>query len=411
VDARGNLFIADSGNNVIRKVDTNGIISTMAGNEGYSGYSGNGGAATSAVLSNPQGVAVDAGGNLFIADTLDNVIREIATNGIITTVAGNGTNGYSGDGGAATNAEFWYPAGLAVDAGGNLFIGDLNNHVLRKVDNNGIITTLIDLPGFSAVGVVVDENDNLFIADSGNNAIVQADSNGIVTTVAGDGTGGYSGDGGAATNAQLSLPNSVAVDTDGNLFIADSGNNVIRKVGTDGIITTVAGNGYGAGLGFGGYSGDSGAATNAELNNPLGVAVDGGGNLLIADTINSRIRKVTFNSSVISPTLLLSDVGVGNSGAYDVVVSNPNGSVTSTVVNVAITIPAVILSKPQITLGNHDFQFQVSGPAGSNVVVQVSNDLLNWSSVSTSTIPVSGFITVSNAMTGLNRQFYRAHPQ
>ena len=181
-------------------------------------------AATNAALNRPGDVAVDTMANLFIADTGNNVIRKVGTNGIITTVAGKGTNGYSGDGGAATNAAL-----------------------------NGD-------------GVVVDTMGNLFIADYGNNVIRKVGTNGIIVTVAGNGTTGYSGDGGAATNAALNGPG-VAVDTMGNLFIADYGNNVIRKVGTNGIITTVAGNGTT------GYSGDGGAATNAALNRPGDVAV------------------------------------------------------------------------------------------------------------------------------------------
>src|SRR5208282_1432049 len=237
----------------------NGIITTVAGN-GTAGYSGDGGAATNAKLYWPSGVAVDATGNLFIADYVNNRVREVGANGIITTVAGGGSNGL-GDGGAATNAELYYPAGVAVDATGSLFIADEGSQRIRKVGSNGIITT-----------------------------------------VAGNGTQGYSGDGGAATNAELYLPTGVAVDASGNLFIVDSGNNVIRKVGTNGIIATVAGNGTG------GYSGDGGAATTAELSFPKGVAVDATGNLFIADYYNNRIRKVV-NLAIPGPTLALNDVG------------------------------------------------------------------------------------------------------
>jgi sugar lactone lactonase YvrE len=218
VDAIGNLFIADSGNNCIRKVGINGIITTVAGN-GYGagtggGYSGDGGAATNAELNYPTGVAVDTTGNLFIAEEGNQRVRKVGTNGIITTVAGNGytnqygSGGFSGDGGAATNAELNYPSGVAVDATGNLFIADQYNNRIRKVGTDGIIRT-----------------------------------------VAGNGIEGYSGDGGAATIAELLVPAGVAVDATGNLFIADTANDRIRKVGTNRIITTVAGNGP---VGFGG---------------------------------------------------------------------------------------------------------------------------------------------------------------
>jgi hypothetical protein len=432
VDDIGSLFIADCYNNVIRKVSTNGIINTVAGN-GYGagtaqgGYSGDGGAATNAELFYPSGVAVDTAGNLFIADSENNVIRKVGTNGIITTVAGNGKGGYLGDGGAATNAELTQPADVAVDATGNLFIADCHNNVIRKVGTNGIITTVagngkggylgdggaatnaeFDNPN----GVAVDTSGNLFIADWGNSVIRKVGTNGIINTVAGNGycagpiCGGYSGDGGAATNAELFWPSGVAVEDTGSLFIADSYNNVIRKVGTNGIINTVAGNGDGAGTGYGGYSGDGGAATNAELFYPSGVAVDTTGNLFIADSENDVIRKVVIQG----PTLCLNDVGFGNAGAYDVVVSSPYGSVTSSVVNLTVTLPG-LLSVPQITADKAHFTFLLSGPAGSNYVLQVSTNLLNWRSVSTSTMPVSGTMTMTNAMGGCNRGFYRVYLQ
>jgi NHL repeat len=172
--------------------------------------------------------------------------------------------------------------------------------------------------------------------------------------------------------------------------------NVIREVGTNGIISTVAGGGDN-------YPGDGGAATNAEMNFTAGVVVDASGNLFISDSYNNRIRKVTNQG----PVFTVNNVSAGNAGAYDVVVSNPYGSVTSSVVNVTVTLPPLILSTPQITIGSTNFTFLLTGPAGSNYVLQVSSNLLNWNPVSTSTIPVSGIITVSNAISGNNR-FYRA---
>jgi len=413
VDATGNLLIADIGNNRIRRVATNGIITTVAGN-GTEGYSGDGGVATNAELHSPNGVAVDASGNLFIADALNDRIRKVDTNGIITTVAGNGTGGYAGDGGAATNAGLGFPSGVALDATGNLLIADLGNNRIRKVATNGIITTVAGngTYGYSGDGgaatnaefhspvrLAVDATGNLFVADDWNSRIRKVDTNGIITTVAGNGTADYAGDGGAATNAKLNVPTGVAVDSVGNVFIADYDNSRIREVRTNGIITTVAGNGtYG-------YSGDGGAATNAALNYLEGVAVDATGNLLIADTGNNRVRKVVIQG----PTLPLNDAGFGNAGAYDVVVSNPYGSVTSSVVNLIIIAAPVVLSAPQVTVGDTNFTFLLSGPAGSNYVLQSSTNLLNWSPVSTSTIPVSGAITLSNTINGYDRRLYRAY--
>ncbi|MEO6884070.1 MAG: T9SS type A sorting domain-containing protein [Bacteroidia bacterium] len=250
VDASGNVFIVDQFNNRIRKINTSGIISTIAGN-GTAGYSGDGGVATAAQLSYPQEVAVDVAGNVYIADTQNNCIRKINSSGIISTIAGNGIQGYSGDGGAATAAELNYPNGVAVDATGNVFISDGNNYRVRKINTSGTITT-----------------------------------------IAGNGTSGYGGDGGLATVAELNDPNGVAVDATGNVYISDEGNQRIRKVNTSGIITTIAGNG------IQGYSGDGGVATAAELNFSSGVAVDAVGNIYIAVWGNFRIREVNTSGII-----------------------------------------------------------------------------------------------------------------
>ena len=325
VDASGNLFIADSDGNRIRKVSANGIITTVAGN-GSTGFAGDGGPATSASLSQPGGVTVDVSGNLFIADTLNNRIRKVSANGIITTVAGNGSVGFAGDGGAATSATLSQPEGVTVDAVGNLFIADTLNGRIRKVSANSIITTVAGggrlgdggpatLAELSfPFGVAVDAFGNFFIADSLNNRIRKVSANGIITTVAGNGSVGFAGDGGPATSASLSQPEGVTVDTSGNLFIADRDNNRIREVSVTGIITTVAGNGTG------GFSGDGGPATSASLSLPYGVAVDAHGSLFIADGLNNRIRKV---SAVPTPSGG-SPVAIPLPAAVNTVDVNPN---------------------------------------------------------------------------------------
>jgi len=290
-----------------------GIITTVAGN-GSSGYSGDGGAATAAGLDWPFGVAVDAGGNIYIADTKDNRIREVsASTGIITNVAGNGSGGYSGDGGPATAAGLASPYGVAVDAAGNLYIADTYDNRIREVSaSTGIITTIagngsqndsgdggpasaaeLDVP----IGVAVDAPGNLYIADySGGRIREVSASTGIITTVAGNGTiETYSGDGGPATAAGLGIPTGVAVDAAGNLYIADFFDDVIREVSAStGIITTVAGNGSPV------YSGDGGAATAAGLDDPRGVAVDAAGNLYISTTDDGRIREVSASTGIIT---------------------------------------------------------------------------------------------------------------
>ena len=282
----GNEYISDSFNFVIRKVSVGGIITTVAGQQSLGGsYSGDGGAATNAALYYPTGLTLDGQGNLYIADARNNVVREVHTNGIITTVAGNYSLGgeYSGDGGAATNAALNYPYAVGMDTAGNLYIAENGNNVVRKVDTNGIITTVAGNQslggGYSGDGgaatnaalsgpdgVAFDGAGNLYISESGNNVVRKVTAAGIISTVAGNHSlgGGYSGDGGAATNAALSNPNDVVADGAGNLYIPDYYNNVVRKVNTAGIISTVAGN-HSRGAG---YSGDGGAATNATLDIP-----------------------------------------------------------------------------------------------------------------------------------------------
>jgi sugar lactone lactonase YvrE len=309
VDSAGNIYIAETGSNCIRKVAAGtGIITTVAGNGTY-GHSGDNGTATSAGLQGPSGVAVDSAGNIYIADTGSNRIRKVtAGTGIITTVAGNGTHDYSGDNGAATSASLAWPYGVAVDSTGNIYIADYGSNRIRKVTaGTGIITTVAGFgtigyfgdngPATSASldyarGVAVDNAGNIYIADNENNRIrkVTAET-GIITTVAGNGTQGYSGDNGPATSASLFQPDSMVVDSAGNIYIADSENNRIRMVAAGtGIITTVAGNGSFT------YSGDNGAATSASLFLPSGVAVDSAGNIYIADFGNNRIREVIMGN-------------------------------------------------------------------------------------------------------------------
>jgi hypothetical protein len=413
MDGYGNLFIADTLNNRIREVGTNGIITTVAGN-GSRGYSGDGGVATNAQLNNPYGVTMDGYGNLFIADQDNNRVREVGTNGIITTVAGSRNSGYSGDGGAATNAELREPEGVTLDGYGNLFIADTGNERIRKVGTSGIIATVAgggsSGDGGQATnaslnypeGVTVDVYGNLFIADAYNNRIRKVGTNGIITTVAGSGFLGYSGDGGKATNAELWTPSGVAADGYGNLFMADYNNDRIREVGTNGIITTKAGNGKP------GYSGDNGAATNAKLNCPFGVTVDGYGNLFVADYDNNRIREIPSPGT----NFVFPSVAISNAGSYDVVVTSPYGSVTSSVVTLTVNqITPVItpfsLSNFGFTSSNA-FQIQFTNTPGATFSLWASTNLSNWTQIGTTTENSPGMYEASDSSaTNCGARFYQ----
>ena len=305
-DASSNLYVADWANNVVRRIDADGKITTFAG-KGTSGYSGDGQPARLAELSNPTSLAIDRLGNLFIADWGNNVVRKVDTKGFITTFAGSGVYGYSGDGSSAVNATLRQPTGLAIDGAGNLYIADSNNYVIRRVDGAGIITTYAGtgVSGYSGdggqalsanlgspSGLAFDGAGDLLVSDYNYGIIRRIDPRGLITTIAGNGVSGYGGDGGASTSAELNAPGEIAVDALGDIFIADTSNNRIRKIDSVGKISTIAGNGTQ------GFIGDNGPAESAELNNPMGVAVDAAGNLYIADVRNSCIREVILYSIV-----------------------------------------------------------------------------------------------------------------
>ena len=293
-DISGNMYICEA--NSIRKVDISGIITTVAGT-GHGGYSGDGGIATSAQIS-AQGVAVDLAGNIYIADWGNNRIRKVNTSGIITTIAGNGTSGISGDGGLATAAEVGQPYCVFVDIAGNIYIP--NGNRIRKINTSGIITTVVGTgnSGYSGdggpataatlnspYGVFVDAAGNMYIGDTYNYCVRKVNSSGIISTIAGNGIEGFSGDGGLATSAKLNSPWGVCLDGAGNLFIADAFKSVVRMVSNSGIINTVVGDS------IWGYTGDGGLAVAAEIEEPLSVAIYAG-DLFIDDYNAYVIRKV-----------------------------------------------------------------------------------------------------------------------
>jgi uncharacterized protein (TIGR03437 family) len=306
IDSSGNIFIADTGNNRVRKV-AGGTINTVAGS-GTSGYSGDNAAATSAALSRPAGIAIDSSGNLYIADNANHVVRKVSSSGTITTFAGNNQAGYSGDGGQANVAQLQHPNGLAIDSSGNLYIADTDNKVIRKIVlSSGIISTAVGTGGTSGVlnhpvAVAVDAAGNLYVADNGNERVVKV-SGANITVLAGNGTAGFSGDNGPSAAAQVNNPSGVTLDSIGNVYIADRNNGRIRKINTSGIITTIAGNGRD------GYSGDGGIATSAQLNFPDSVTLDSSRNLYVADNNNHAIRFLQPQAA------LISNGGVGNAAS------------------------------------------------------------------------------------------------
>lgn len=315
LDAAGNLYVADTGNNVVSRIAADGTVTPVAGN-GAPGFSGDRGSATAASLNGPEGVAADAAGNLYIADTFNQRVRMVTPSGIISTVAGSGAFGFKGDGGPGAAAAMILPTDVATDAAGNVYIADLGNSRIRKLAGGKITTVAGNSSGpqvrdglpatgvefTGPTGVAVDADGNIYIAegsigsgsglDGGDFAVWKVAPNGIVSTAAGNGISNFSGDGGPAAAAQLNAPAGMVFDTAGNLYFADSRNHRVRKIATDGTITTVAGNA------LPGFSGDGGPANQAQLHTPTGLALDSAGNLYIADTGNNRIREVLANGTI-----------------------------------------------------------------------------------------------------------------
>ncbi len=304
-DSKGNIYFSEQNNNVVRKIDHAGIISTVAGN-GTSGYSGDGGPAVTAQLSFPLGIAIDRADNLLITEWGNHCIRMVDTFGNITTIAGTGTSGYNGDGIAATGALLSSPYDVVVDSAGNIYISDWNNFRIRKIDLSGMISTIAGTGsiGYSADGtaatsafiqphaIALDLNQNICFSDS--DAIIRrVSSTGLINTIVGTRMMGVSGDGVPATTAKLTLENgSFEFKPDGEILIADGGNARIRKVDNSGIISTIAG------TNLGGYGGDGGDPLLAKFNFPSCSVTDRFGHIYIADLINGRVRCIGCDSTL-----------------------------------------------------------------------------------------------------------------
>lgn len=333
VDGFGRIYVADSDNHIIRRIEGD-TITTVAGTPEVPGYSGDTQPATSAELQSPYGVAVDAMGRVVISDTLNSRIRRIELDDTIVTIAGNGNTGYNGDNIAATSAELSLPVGVGVDPQGRVVFNDALNFRVRRVELNNTITTIAGTgaPGFGGdgaaataalvsltAGLAVDPTGRVAIADSTNQRIRRIATDGTISTVGGTGTFGFGGEASEATGATLGDPFHVTLDSMGRLYISDTFHNSVRRVDLDGTITTVAG------TGIAGYSGDNGPATSAQLNTPNGIRIDAQGRLVIADTYNHRIRRVDASGVI---TTIAGTGTAGNSvdglAATSTRLSNPN---------------------------------------------------------------------------------------
>ncbi len=370
-DGQGNLFVADTANNEVREISRSGSITRVAGNVN-AGSSGDGGAALVALLNAPRSVAVDSAGNLYIADTGNNKIRFVDNlTGLISTYAGTGTAGYTGDEGPAASASFSAPSGIFLTPQGVLYIADTGNNVIRTIaTHTGLVATFAgsSTAGFSGDGssalgaqltapsaVAVDPTGNVYISDSGNNRIRMVNTVGIISTIAGQQSGGYTGDGSAAST-ELDSPAGLAVDAAGMLYIADSLNQRVRII-VGGQIATIAGTGNAAAMG------DGGSSTVAAVSKPLGIALDGVGNVLIADSGNNKIRKIDVSQNALAfpktnpgDTTQAQAVSLYNSGNKQLALAS-------------VTIPPGYIEQASSTLTNCSAA-PLSLSAGTNCVLQ-----------------------------------------
>lgn len=341
-DAAGNIYVADAGNHLIRKISPNGSVSTLAG-AGYAGYAD--GQGTSAVFQHPSFVAVDGSGNVFVSDQQNHRIRKITASGYVTTFAGSGSAGFAN--GTGTGASFQYPMGLAFDGSGNLLVADAYNHRIRKITPSGAVSTYAGTGVVGSVngaalsstfnypmGLAIDAGGNLYVADRYNHMVRKISTLGAVTTLAGSGSIGSTN--GTGTGASFNYANGVAVDGSGNVYVADQQNNMIRKITPAGVVSTLAG------ITSGGFA--DGDSNVARFTSPYGLSIDMQGNLYIAENSSNRIRKVTMGGYTISPALpaglainaltgVISGIPLNTSPmtVYTITVSGASGVLTTTI--------------------------------------------------------------------------------
>lgn len=390
-DAAGNLYISDLGSNMIRKITPAGGVSTLAD--------------ASAGFNKPAGVVVDPSGNVYVADNDNHRIRKITQAGVVSTLAGSDNGEQGNDNGNGTAARFSGPVGLALDAAGNLYVSDNGNKLIRKITPAGEVTTFAGSGTFgstdgngtsasfkSPMGIVIDASGNLYVADSRSNLIRKISPTGDVTTFAGSGAEGSTN--GNGTLASFNAPEGIAIDASGNLYIADSENNLIRKINPAGDVTTLAGNGS--------LGADNGTAETASFGQPYSVALDASGNLYVADTYNNLIRKITQTAYTITPALpvgLSFDSATGTiSGTpttasaattYTVSAANSGGSSIATI-SIAVKNPQTIAFDALTAKTYGDATFDLAATSTSGLTVSYSSDNTSVASVSGSTVTIVG---------------------
>jgi trimeric autotransporter adhesin len=399
VDPIGNIYFDDAFNVRIRKISTSGIITTVAGN-GTTGSSGDGGQATAAQLNDPSGIALDASGNLYIAENGGCRIRKVNTAGVISTYAGTGSASSSGDGGLATAAAINRPHGVVMDASGNMYISEQYAHKVRKINTSGIISTIAGLGtiGYTGDGgaataaklsypncIHVDPAGNVYVTDNGNHCLRMINTSGVISTIAGNGTPGFSGDGGQATAAKLRFPAGVKTDASGNVIIVDHANHRVRKIDPSGIITTIAG------TGIGGYNGDCIDPVTAKLNLPHDICFDNSGDLLVVDLAGERIRKITNTVSVAGPL----SVCIGS--ASTLAGTATGGTWTSSNIAVAIigSVSGVVTG---ISAGTTSISYVTGTSCSAAAVVTVTSAAA--AITGTTFVGVGGTTTLSDATSG-----------
>ena len=400
-DAAGNLYIADLNNNVIRKVSVAGIVTTVAGT-GDQGFAGDGGTATGALLDSPAGVAVDGAGNVYIADTHNQRIRKVS-GGTITTIAGTGIGGFSGDGGSPTSATLSNPTALALDANGNLYIADTDNHRIRKISGTTITTVagsgeqLFSGDGAAATaagldspnGVAVDAAGNLYIGDTHNQRVRVVSPSGTISTLAGSTNKAYAGDGGPATASSLARPRGLSVDAQGNIYVADSDNNRIRLIAKTGNISTVAGNGSQ------GFAGDGGPAANATLDTPRAPAVQSPGVFAFSDTNNQLVRAVGSDGAI--QTITGVSPGIGGGQGF------PGGTAPDFTISTA-SVTTLSINPGQTAAYN--FTLQAQGTPLTSVITLTASGLPTGANA----VFTPASVTVGNTITPVSLSIQTARP-